>query len=130
MSNQPTAAMFLSALLAAGAARADAVTELLSAYGGGPFDPAVGAAFWQKEHSGADPTRRACATCHTANPRQPGRHAVTGKAIDPLAPSVNARRLADRKEIEKWLSRNCKWTLGRECTDREKGDVLTFLRTQ
>ncbi len=130
MKTQAAAAILLSALLAAGTARADAVTELLAAYGGGPFDAAVGAAFWQQKHGSADPAGRSCATCHTADPRQPGRHAVTGKTIDALAPSVNRQRLTDRRDIEKWLMRNCKWTLGRECTLQEKGNVLTFLRAQ
>ncbi len=130
MSTRPAAAILLSALFAAGTARADAVAELLAAYGGGPFDSAAGAALWQQRHKGADAAGRSCTTCHTADPRQPGRHAATGKAIDPLAPSVSPRRLTDRPEIEKWLLRNCKWTLGRECTTQEKGDILTFLRAQ
>jgi mono/diheme cytochrome c family protein len=130
MSTHPAAAILLSALFAAGTARADAVAELLAAYGGGPFDSAAGADFWQQKHQGADAAGRSCATCHTADPRQPGRHAATGKAIDPLAPSVSPRRLTDRPGIEKWLVRNCKWTLGRECTTQEKGDILTFLRAQ
>jgi mono/diheme cytochrome c family protein len=130
MSTRSVAAILLSALFAVGTARADAVAELLAAYGGGPFDAAAGAAFWQQRHVGADAAGRSCATCHTGDPRQPGRHAATGKAIDPLAPSVNPRRLTDRPEIEKWLMRNCKWTLGRECTAQEKGDILTFLRAQ
>jgi hypothetical protein len=33
-------------------------------------------------------------------------------------------------QIEKWLRRNCNWTLGRECSAREKGDLLSFLRSQ
>jgi hypothetical protein len=126
----PAALLLLSALFAAGTARADAVAELLAVYGGGPFDAAAGAAFWQQRHKGADAGGRSCTTCHTADTRQPGRHAATGKAIDPLAPSVSPRRLTDRPEIEKWLMRNCKWTLGRECTAQEKGDILTFLRAQ
>lgn len=130
MSPRAAMAPLLLALLGAGTAWADAVDELLASYGGGPFDPAAGAAFWQQKHLAADPAGRSCSTCHTADPRQPGRHAVTGKAITPMAPSVTPARLSDRREIEKWLLRNCKWTLGRECTDREKGDVLAFLRAQ
>ena len=130
MRTQRAAALLLSALFVADTARADAAAELIATYGGGPFDSAAGAAFWQQKHQGTDPAGRSCATCHTADPRQPGRHAVTGKPIDPLAPSVNPRRLADRRQVEKWLTRNCKWTLGRECTDREKGNVLVFLQAQ
>jgi hypothetical protein len=57
-----------------------------------------------------------------------GKHAKTGKAIEPMAPSVNPKRLSDEKQIRKWFSRNCKWTLGRECTAQEQGDVLLYLQ--
>lgn len=71
--------------------------------------------------------QRSCVTCHTADPRQPGKHARTGKLIKPMAPSVNPDRLTDQAKIEKWFKRNCKWTLGRACTEQEKGDVLEYL---
>jgi hypothetical protein len=73
---------------------------------------------------------RACTSCHSNDLTQPGRHATTGKAIEPLAPSVNAKRLTERRRIEKWFKRNCKWTLGRECTPQEKGDLLSFMGKQ
>jgi len=73
---------------------------------------------------------RQCTTCHTDDLRNAGKHARTGKVIKPLAPSVNSERLTNLKDIRKWLKRNCKWTLGRECTVQEKGDVLTFIQTQ
>jgi hypothetical protein len=47
-----------------------------------------------------------------------------------MAPSVNAARLTDQAKIVKWLHRNCKWTLGRECTPQEKGDFLTYIRSR
>ena len=53
-----------------------------------------------------------------------------GKVIDPMAPSVNSKRLTDAKKINKWLLRNCKWTFGRECTAQEKGNVLLWLSEQ
>lgn len=68
-----------------------------------------------------------CSTCHTADPRAPGRHAVTGKSILPLAPSANSQRFTDRAKVDKWLRRNCRDVLARECTPREKGDLLTWL---
>jgi hypothetical protein len=43
---------------------------------------------------------------------------------------VNPRRLTERRQIEKWLGRNCKWTLGRDCAPQEKGDLLSFIRSQ
>lgn len=73
---------------------------------------------------------RQCADCHTPDLRAQGQHAETGKIIEPLAPSINRQRLLDIKEINKWLKRNCKWTLGRECTAQEKGNLLTFIQTQ
>ncbi|HEY5789135.1 MAG TPA: DUF1924 domain-containing protein, partial [Gammaproteobacteria bacterium] len=62
--------------------------------------------------------------------RSAGRHLRTRKPIEPLAPSANPRRLTDTAEIEKWFRRNCDWTVGRECTAQEKGDLLAWLRTQ
>jgi hypothetical protein len=108
------------------------VDNLLDEYrqaGAAPFDAARGQRFWVAAFTpnGADRPRR-CASCHTSDPRQAGRHLRSGKAITPLAPSVNPRRLTDMANIQKWFRRNCKWTLGRECTAGEKGDVLAYLR--
>lgn len=68
-----------------------------------------------------------CVTCHTADPRQPGRHATTGKAIAPLAPAANAERFTNAAKVEKWFRRNCNDVFGRACTAGEKGDVLAWL---
>jgi mono/diheme cytochrome c family protein len=68
-----------------------------------------------------------CSTCHTADPRSEGKHAVTGKAIEPLAPAANPQRFTDQAKVDKWFRRNCRDVLGRECTAREKGDLLTWL---
>jgi hypothetical protein len=70
-----------------------------------------------------------CTTCHTPDPRQPGRHTVTGKAIEPMAPAVNPQRLTDPAKVAKWFKRNCKDVLARECTAQEQGDVITWLRS-
>ncbi len=94
-------------------------------------DPAAGAAAWVEQHeqsAGAPP--RSCATCHGRDLTEPGRHAVTGKVIEPLAPSVNPERLTDSAKIDKWLLRNCRWTLGRECTPPEQADFLSYIRSQ
>ena len=69
----------------------------------------------------------ACAACHTDNPAQPGRHAVTGKDIKPLAPAANAERFSDPAKVEKWFKRNCKEVVGRECSASEKADFIAFL---
>jgi hypothetical protein len=67
------------------------------------------------------------ASCHTADPRNPGRHARTGKTIAPLAPTVNAERFSGLATVKKWFRRNCSDVLRRECTAQEKGGVLTYL---
>jgi hypothetical protein len=125
--------LILFGVLAASAVQADTVDDLLAAYkaqGAGPFNATAGAALWRRKHLSEDGAQRTCTSCHASDLTKPGRHAVTGKTIEPLAPSANARRLSDRRQIEKWLKRNCKWTLGRECTAQEKGDLLSFLRSQ
>ncbi len=68
-----------------------------------------------------------CASCHGAAPTQGGRHAVTGKAIAPLAPAFNPERFSDAAKTEKWFRRNCQDVLGRECTAAEKADVKAWL---
>jgi len=135
--NQPVRTMLLSIALCslslAGTAHADALHDLLSDLsiaGAGPFSAADGEALWLRDFSAADGTTRACTSCHTAVLRQPGKHAVTGKTIAPMAPSAEPKRLSDRREMEKWLTRNCKWTLGRECSAQEKGDLLMFMKAQ
>lgn len=93
-------------------------------------DAATGAAGWVKEYPQADGSVRSCVTCHGRDLTQPGRQASTGKVIEPLAPSVNPQRLTDQAKIDKWLLRNCNWTLGRKCTDEEKADFIAYIKTQ
>jgi len=125
--------LVLVGLLAAAAVQAGTVDDLLAEYqskGVGSFDASAGEVLWQQRFPSSDGVERACTSCHTSDLRQKGRHAVTGKTMEPLAPSVNAKRFSKRRQIEKWFKRNCKWTLGRECTAQEKGDLLSFLRKQ
>jgi hypothetical protein len=87
------------------------------------FSSIRGADFFRTTHGG----EWSCASCHTINPTDVGRHARTGKVIAPLAPAANAKRFTDPARVEKWFRRNCSDVLGRECSAREKGDVLQFL---
>jgi Domain of unknown function (DUF1924) len=94
-------------------------------------DAAAGAAAWTKEYPQADGSpARSCVTCHGRDLTKPGQHAVTNKVIEPMAPSVNPQRLTDQAKVEKWLLRNCRWTLGRECTPAEKADFISYIQTQ
>lgn len=124
---QTTVALLLM-LSAVGTAHAVAVDDLLDGYraqGAGPFSAESGAALWTR--SGGAQT---CATCHDSDLRASGKHAKTGKPIEPMAPSVNAKRLTDAAFIEKWFKRNCESAWGRACTAQEKGDFLSYIRTQ
>jgi hypothetical protein len=69
----------------------------------------------------------ACTACHTDTPAQPGRHAVTGKDIKPLAPRIEPARFTDPAKMEKWFRRNCTEVVGRECSAAEKADFILFL---
>ncbi len=126
-------ALLITATLAAPAVQAGDVSTALQAdyrsQGAGPFDASAGRDLWTRTFPGAE-GKRSCAGCHGTDLRQSGKHVRTGKAIEPMAPSVNAKRLSDTAKVEKWFTRNCKWTMGRACTPQEKGDVLSFMRAQ
>lgn len=91
------------------------------------FAATRGDQFWHAKHAGDDGKERSCTTCHGTDLTKAGKHIKTGKVIDPMALSVNKDRFTDPKKVEKWFKRNCKWTIGRECTNQEKGDVLKYL---
>jgi cytochrome b len=75
---------------------------------------------------GVDAQAGSCSSCHTPDPRRSGR-TPAGKVVEPLSPQVNPARLTDRREVEKWFTRNCKQVLGRACTAEEKGNFVTWL---
>jgi hypothetical protein len=88
-------------------------------------DQARGRQLWYSVVDG-----RGCTSCHGNNPAATGKHAKTGKTIEPMALSVSPARYQDGKKLEKWFLRNCKWTLGRQCSLQEKADLLTWLANQ
>ena len=112
----------------------DVVDAILKGYekqGASAFNPSTAQSMWTREFVDAKSgEKRRCSSCHTEDLRRPGKQAVTGKVIEPLAPSANPKRLTDPEHIEKWFLRNCKWTLGRECTPQEKGDFLVMIRAK
>ncbi len=89
------------------------------------FSAARGETFFKTKQGGD----MSCSSCHTDNPAATGKHAKTGKAINPLAPSANAERFTDPAKVDKWFKRNCNDVLARVCTPQEKGDFLTYLLT-
>ncbi len=108
------------------------VDDLLAEYraeGIETFSAEAGKVLWSQEFIDTKTGKiRQCTTCHTNDLRNEGKHTRTGKIIKPMAQSANSERLTNVKKIRKWFKRNCKWTVGRECTAQEKGDVLLFIQ--
>lgn len=90
---------------------------------GAAAQPLRGQDFFTRRHGG----EWSCASCHGAVPLSAGRHARTGKPIDPLAPAAHPQAFTDARRTEKWFRRNCQDVLQRECTPGEKADVLAWL---
>lgn len=80
-----------------------------------------------RQRFGSSDKMPACTSCHTDNPLNPGQHAITGKAIRPLAVAANNERFIDPAKVEKWFGRNCKEVVGRACTPAEKADFVTYM---
>lgn len=119
-----------AALLAcsmAGALAADTMParqlERFAAEAGRAGQPEAGRAFFTTTHGRA----WSCASCHGERPTTPRRHAGTGKTIPPLAPAANPQALSDTARVDKWLRRNCRDVLQRECSAGEKADVIAWL---
>jgi cytochrome c peroxidase len=90
------------------------------------FSADRGKAFFTAKHTGGKPDTTSCTSCHTTDLTKPGKTRA-GKEIAAMAASVSPTRFADPANVEKWFKRNCLDVLGRECTNAEKGDVLTYL---
>lgn len=72
----------------------------------------------------------ACASCHTANPADNGKHLVTGKAIKPLSPAVNTNRFKSVDRVEKRFNKHCNEVVGSDCTAQEKANYIAYLLTE
>jgi Domain of unknown function (DUF1924) len=97
--------------------------ERFSAQAGSPAQAERGRNFFTTTHGG----EWSCSTCHGKPPTSTGKHASTGKPIDPMAPAVNPKVFTDSARVEKWFRRNCKDVVQRECSPGEKADVLAYL---
>ena len=124
-----TTTVLLFAQSASASFAVDALLKVYSGAGAGPFSAEAGEQLWTKPNRHDEsPAERSCSSCHTSNLSNDGKHIKTQKSIKPMAPNANAKRLTDTKKIEKWFMRNCKWTLGRECSAQEKGDFLLYIQ--
>ena len=90
------------------------------------FSARAGETFYRAKHKPGG-KEMSCATCHTDNAKNTGKHETTGKEIKPLAPAANPERFTDPAKIEKWFKRNCQDVLERACTTQEKGDFIAYL---
>ena len=97
--------------------------ERWSVQAGAPGQAERGRVFFTSPHGG----EWRCASCHGNPPTATGKHASTGKTIDPLAPAFNPRAFTDGAKVDKWFRRNCNDVLKRECSAAEKADVLAYL---
>jgi hypothetical protein len=117
----------ITASLALASPASDAAFAQFKSQGTGNFSAEHGKLGWSNVVISKEGEKRSCATCHGPDPTKRGKHATTGKVIEPMAVSANAERFTDLKKLDKWFKRNCEWTWGRECTAQEKGDILKFL---
>ncbi len=115
----------LSSHSMAGLTSPSAQLERFATEAGRPGVVELGQQFFMKKHG----NEWSCASCHGESPTRSGRHASTGKVLEPLAPAFNLKSLTDSARVDKWLRRNCKDVLGRECTAGEKADVLAWLNS-
>lgn len=90
------------------------------------FSAERGSNFFHAERIHSSGQKVSCATCHTADPRNPGKTRAN-KVIEPMAPIINPMRLTDQAKVEKWFGRNCKDVLERACNAQEKGDYIQYL---
>ncbi len=111
-------------------ADSDALLQQYAAQGATSPSAKRGLQMWQQNFAGSGKFKqRSCASCHTKDLTQAGKHVKTGKAIKPMSPAMNPERLSDDRKVEKWFLRNCKWTLGRECSAQEKADFVAYIKS-
>jgi len=91
---------------------------------------AEGQAFFNRKFTMPNGKEVACASCHTTNPADNGKHLVTGKSIQPLSPYVNKNRFTDLDKVEDKFTEHCTDILGADCTAAEKANFIAFVMTQ
>ena len=126
----------LASMLVAASALAASPAEVLQTYTAQvrkenpsfkAFSAANGDKFYHAAVKHSSGKMVSCATCHTDNPRNAGKHERTSKEILPLAPAANKARFTELATVEKWFKRNCQDVLERECTAQEKGDFISYV---
>jgi hypothetical protein len=123
-------ALLVGLACAAPAAQAATPQELLAAYSAklpAPPSPERGEKLFNNNFG--TQMGLSCGSCHGAVPTKTGKDQITEKSIAPLAPAFNSSRFTDRSKVDHWFRLNCKDIVGRDCTNAEKADVLSWLLT-
>ncbi|MFC1673697.1 DUF1924 domain-containing protein [Pseudomonadota bacterium] len=125
---------------AAATAQAGPLDSIIAGYSANP-NPAAGQAMYNANYAGKQGPKGKvetpkCQSCHGSTPQQGG-ETRTGKPIGPMAmssgyrdPKTGQPRFVDQRKREKWFLRNCQGVLGRECTNQEKADFLSYMASQ
>lgn len=106
-----------------------AVAKSANANFAGP-SAADGKLFFNRKNKTATGKDQACASCHTSNPADEGKHAVTGRAIRPLSPATNFKRFSDIDKVEQQFTKHCNDIISRDCNAAEKANFITYLMTE
>ncbi|WP_374403333.1 DUF1924 domain-containing protein [Niveibacterium sp.] len=125
-------ALIAATLFGATTASAEAPQDIQAAYAaqaGAGFTASAqrGRTLFTARH-GVSADFPACTQCHGNDLAAAGKHAITGKQIEPMAVRANPQRFTDAAKTEKWFRRNCREVVGRDCSAAEKADVIAFLR--
>ncbi len=120
------APLLIASAVAAGNTTPQKLMKGFESQAGSKASASAGKKLFTSKHTGGKPDTPSCITCHTTNLKGMGRTRV-GKPIDPMAISANRSRLTDQKKAAKWFRRNCKSVLGRECSAKEKADIIAYL---
>ncbi len=123
------AALVLSATPAMAGAALDNALAQYRQQSSEDFSVARGRDFFLAKPGSGKAETPSCTSCHGPTPLRGG-PTRAGKAIAPMALSQTPERYVDAKKREKWFRRNCRSVLGRACSAQEKGDFLTFMRSQ
>ncbi len=106
-----------------------AIAKSVNAAFSGP-SVADGKFFFNRKIKATSGKAQACASCHTSNPADEGKHAVTGRAIRPLSPAVNFKRFSNIDKVEEQFTQHCNDIIGSDCTAAEKANFITYLMTE
>jgi len=69
-----------------------------------------------------------CRACHVINDTEhPDPEHAKKRHLQPFSPAANPERFRDLARTDRYFDVNCRMLLQRDCTAREKGDLITWL---